>query len=79
MLEVVGTCTKGSEVESYKMIAHIDTLSQHLMSGSSFYTISPDSINNPTSFWFSQHFSNNTNFPALIPSDETIKEMINNS
>ena len=61
------------------MIEHIYALSQYFMTGSSFYIISSDDINNPTSFKIAQHFTNNTTFPALIPSDETTKAMIHNS
>ena len=79
VLEFAGGNTLGGAVENNKLVSQIYALSQHFMSGCTFYTIAPDDINNPTSFRICFCLKNNKSFPASEPDEDFIEKMVSNS
>ena len=79
VLEFAGGNTLGGAVETNKLVSQIYALSQHFMSGCTFYTIAPDDINNPTSFRLCFCLKNNKSFPASEPDEDFIEKMVSNS
>ena len=80
VLEFVGKNTRGGPLHANQVKSHIYAMATHFGSGSGFFTIAPDDINNPKSFRFAQHTINNYDYPATVENDqELLHEMLHHS
>jgi hypothetical protein len=73
-LEFIGKKTRGGPVDANQVKGHIFALASHFDSGTVFFTIAPDDVNNPKSFRLAQRTVNNFEFPATVANEEAFLE-----
>lgn len=79
VLEFAGRKTRGGAVESNKLVKHIYSMSLHFTSGSIFFAIAPDNINNSMSFRLSMFFNSNLSLASKPPDKGFIDTMVDNA